>query len=323
MQFRTALTIPASDHKISHENGILTIGSCFSQHIGEKLQKYKFKCISNPFGTVFNPISLAKLIQYSLTQQMISSGDLKQSQGVWVHPDFHSSFSHVDQQKLMENINSSIHGLYEYWKKINYVCITLGTSFAYQDKESGNIVSNCHKLPMYLFDKVEISVDQGVEILGKTFESIWTMNPDIHVILTVSPVRHIKDGIIQNTQSKAKLHLMVQELVASRQQVSYFPAYEWVMDDLRDYRYYEEDMIHPNSMAVEYIWQKFVDCYFDTSTTKLTQRLEEIYKAIAHRPFHPNSIDHITFKSHMLKKIQDLQHEFPILDLRNEFDYFV
>lgn len=318
MTFRTELSIPISLFHLSHDHQVMTIGSCFSQHIGQRLQKYKFKCISNPFGTVFNPISIASLLARATQCKLIEAEELLNSQGIWVHQDFHSSLCDSDKQKTVGQINEAIKGAHTWLKSCHFLFITLGTSIAYKSNRNQQVVANCHKLPSRDFEKYNISTEEGADALKMIFEELASINNKIQFVLTVSPVRHIKDGIVENSFSKSRLHGMIENVISNCKQASYFPAYEWVMDDLRDYRYYEKDMIHPDDVAVSYIWQKFEHRYFDQKTKDLCSKIDSIQKAVQHRPFNPSSEDHKKFLLSQIELIHSLQAAYPFLDFGEE-----
>lgn len=318
MLHRTELSIPLSPITLCHYSKSMTIGSCFSHHIGQRLQKYKFKCISNPFGTVFNPISISYLLSRAIDKQYIEDSELLMSQGVWVHPDFHSSLCHTDKQTTRQNINECIRSVHESIQDIDFLFVTLGTSIAYRHIENDRIVANCHKLPPDNFEKIETTTEDGFKAMKEAIEQLNKKNPHVKIIMTVSPVRHIRDGIIENSFSKARLHGMIEKLIAQSEMILYFPAYEWLMDDLRDYRYYDADMIHPNVVAIDYIWQKFGERFFNKESSDLNKKIDSILKAVQHRPFNPTSKEHATFKKHQLQDIETLKIYHPYLDFGEE-----
>ena len=322
MLYRTELSIPLSPINLSHNSKSMTIGSCFSHHIGQRLQKYKFKCISNPFGTVFNPISISHLLSRAIDKQYIEDDELLMSQGVWVHPDFHFSLCHTDKQTTCQNINECIRSVHESIQEIDFLFVTLGTSIAYRIIENDRIVANCHKLPSGNFEKIETTSEDGFKAMKEAMEQLNKINPHVKIVMTISPVRHIRDGIIENSFSKARLHGMIEGLMAQNEMILYFPAYEWLMDDLRDYRYYDTDMIHPNEMAIAYIWHKFGEHFFDKDTSDLYKKIDAILKAVQHRPFNPTSEEHTAFKNHQLQAIQSLKKDHPYLDFEEEERFF-
>jgi len=320
MTFRTVLNLPPTDIKVSHQDSILLLGSCFSQNIGERLQKYKFNCISNPFGTIFNPISIAKLINYVCNKQYIKAEELILSQGIFVHPDFHSMLSDVDASLAMEKINHAIQTTHHNIKKCTHLFFTLGTAIAYKMNTTDQIVANCHKIPSTSFEKIEISIEEGKIAMKEMISQIREVNPNVHIIFTVSPVRHIKDGIIENTKSKARLLCMIDEITKNDASVSYFPAYDVMMDDLRDYRFYEADMIHPNEVAIDYIWEKFSGHYFSKETIELNNQINRILLASQHRPFNPKSNQHKTFIRQTLSEIEAIKKVNSNLNFDDEME---
>jgi GSCFA family len=320
MVFRTALHIPPSSIQISHRDSILLFGSCFSQNIGERLQKYKFNCISNPFGTIFNPISISKLIGYACKNQIIQEGELIFSQGIYVHPDFHSVLSDVEIPKALQKINQAVETTFYNIKECTHIFFTLGTAIAYKMNATDQIVANCHKIPASYFKKVDISISDGQKAMEEMIRQIRQLNPNVHIIFTVSPVRHIKDGIIENTKSKARLLCMIDEIIQHDEGVSYFPAYDIMMDDLRDYRFYEADMIHPNDIAIDYIWEKFSGHYFTNETISLNKQIHKIHLASQHRPFNPESEQHQSFVRHTLAEIDTLRKQYEGLNFDLEME---
>jgi len=307
MHFRTELNIPPAAQKINHNDTVLLIGSCFSQNIGERLQKYKFKCISNPFGTVFNPISISKLIRYAGDKQVFSKETLQNSQGVWVHPDFHSVLSDVDKDTALAKINQAIEDVSKLLSEVKFLFITLGTVTAYRQISDGSIVANCHKIHPAAFTKETIQPEDGYFTLSTALNHLKNIHPQINIITTVSPVRHIKDGFIGNARSKACLLRIVEMLEGDDTGITYFPAYEWVMDDLRDYRFYGADLIHPNELAIDYIWEKFGAHYFSSDTTHLVEKIDRIIQSCSHRPFNVRSDQHQQFICEVRSQIHQIQ----------------
>lgn len=320
MHFRTELNIPPAKQKIDHNDTVLLIGSCFSQNISERLQKYKFKCISNPFGTVFNPVSIAKLIQYTLDKHVFKRETLINSHGVWVHPDFHSVLSDIDIDLAINKINGAIENVGKLLSEVKFLFITLGTTTAYKQKSDGSIVANCHKIPSSAFTKETIQSEYGYLTLSAALKLLKTTYPHINIIFTVSPVRHIKDGIIANSRSKASLIHIIELLECNKTGVTYFPAYEWVMDDLRDYRFYHADLIHPNDLAIEYIWEKFMLYFFNSDTAHLVEKIGRIIQSCNHRPFNEKSEQHQQFISEVKSQISQIQSSYPHLNFDTEME---
>ncbi|MFZ1579560.1 MAG: GSCFA domain-containing protein [Saprospiraceae bacterium] len=311
INFRTELNLPPASFSIKHDDLIMLIGSCFSNNIGSRLQNYKFNSICNPFGTVFHPVSIARLIEYALQLKVVAIEDLQLSQGVFVHCDFHSNLGSVDNQQAVHNINLAIAETHEALKRVKYLFITLGTSIGYSLKSTDTIVANCHKLPSEMFAKANSSIEMCENALANALSSLFAINNDVHVIMTVSPVRHTKDGIIENARSKAKLLSVAENLQMRFENVSYFPAYEWMMDDLRDYRFYEKDLIHPNEQAIDYIWEKFEGHYFDGETTNLNKKIGKIIQQMNHRPFNVESTEYQYFMKNLETQKSLLQSAYP------------
>lgn len=311
MIFRTELSIPPSPTKIHHQHALLLLGSCFSQNIGIRLQMYKFNCYINPFGTIFHPQAIAKIMDYISTNQPPEAHRIKTSQGIFVHPDFHSSMGRQNAEDMMKHLQQSIQSMHTKIQNHDFVFITLGTSIGYIENESGNLVANCHKLPTSNFTKINSEVESMSEDLIQSCNQWLQINPKIQFIFTVSPVRHIKDGIVENALSKAKLRLTIEKIIQSVPKTTYFPAYEWMIDDLRDYRYYERDLIHPNDQAIDYIWEKFSAHYFDEDTKAVLQKIHKINQALEHKPFNPETEAHQQFIAKIGQDIQALKQSIP------------
>ncbi len=314
MNFRTELSLPSSSDKINNQHQIVLLGSCFSQNIGARLQKFKFNCSINPFGTIFHPQAIARVMHYAISGKTPDIKSLKFSQGIYVHSDFHSSLGCSDEARTLQNIENAIRTLHQLLSRLDYVFITLGTSVGYIEHETGEIVANCHKLPSSNYVKVNSEVDIMAKTLLQSCNQWLQINPKIKFVFTVSPVRHIKDGIVENTLSKAKLRLTVEKVIESVPGAVYFPAFEWMMDDLRDYRYYEKDLIHPNDQAIDYIWEKFSAHYFDEDTKSILQKIHKINQAKEHKPFNPDTEAHQRFLDKIDQDIQTLKANFPWIE---------
>lgn len=315
MVFRTELHTDQAPVTISHETPVLLLGSCFSQNIGLKLQKYKFKCIVNPFGTIFNPVSMAQLIIKSVKGQPEDAESLLFSFGRWVHPDFHSQTGHHDKTVALNTINKLIADTHTCLKDCKVLFLTLGSSIAYEYKQTGKIVANCHKIPAVHFEKKELDVYTMSSEIDTALTLLKSFNPDIHVVWTVSPVRHIRDGIVVNSFSKARLHVVIENIIKNSHNTSYFPAYEWMMDDLRDYRFYDKDLIHPSDVAVDYIWEKFSGFYFDSRTRTMINELDKILRDQNHRPFSTETEEYQKFMQSLETRKSDFKKKYPFVPL--------
>jgi GSCFA family len=308
MVFRTELSLNKSYLSINYQHKILLIGSCFSDNIGLRLENVKIDAVKNPFGTVYNVASIHRLLDHSVYLKHVTKENLVDHQGVFAHPDFHSSFNHTDPDQVVININAAITATHYLLKSTNYTFVTLGTSWVYKTKSHGQIVANCHKLPQHFFEKELLSLPSTCEALQQIVKTLQAINVDNKVIFTISPVRHIKDGIVENQVSKAILIQAVFETV-SQGQAHYFPSYELMMDDLRDYRFYKEDLIHPSDQALQYVWEKFVAYYFSDESIEIKSKIEKINAFLLHRP---QLLDE-QYKTHFQKVKQDL------IDLNTKF----
>ena len=316
--FRTTLKAQKAPFSISHQDHLLCLGSCFAQHIGTRLQNNHFSTVLNPFGILYNPASIAHALQQLLRQKKMGTSDLFQNQGIWYSFAHHGHFSDPDPELALQKINEASQEGQQQLQKTTRLLITLGTAQVFQYKASGQIVANCHKLPAKEFRELEMSATEITQLLSPIFQQLSSLQPDLQIILSLSPIRHLRNGLINNQRSKAKLLSAIHDLVDRHDWVSYFPAYEIVLDDLRDYRFYEADLIHPNDQAINYIWTFFGDTFFDEPSKNLNKQLAQLQKAITHRPFHPQSEAHQQFIQQQLQNIQKMERQYPFLDLKTE-----
>lgn len=321
--FRTIFPPFSSDLKISHTDRTLCTGSCFAEHMGSRLQKLKFPILLNPFGIVYNPVSISQGFERILSGEKFQLEDLFEHLGLWHSFAHHGSFSLPDRQAALDKINRSLLDARTFLEHANRLIVTLGTANVFVLKKNGTVVANCHKLPGQEFERRRLSVGEVVNALGPVFEKLkeLTASP-LQIILTVSPVRHLRDGLVENQRSKATLLLAAEELCKTLPNIRYFPSFEILLDDLRDYRFYEEDMAHPNSLAVDYIWQYFEEAFFEEKTRQLCRQIEKILAAANHRPFHPHSAEHRTFLEKQLAAVQEMESVFPHLDFSREKEIF-
>ncbi len=321
-KFRTEIQIPPSGNKICHESKGLLIGSCFSENIGKLLMENKFNVDINPTGIVYNPLSVATCLTSLLQAKEYQVSDLIETNGRYVSFDHHGHFSDPDPDKCLNRINSRITEASVQLQKADYIILTFGTAWVYRLADSGKIVSNNHKLPARLFTRELLKVDVILSRYQELIQEIRKFNPEAHILFTVSPVRHWKDGARLNTISKSTLVLAIHELTEIFECTEYFPAYELAMDDLRDYRFYEEDMIHPNAQMTNYIWKKFSETYFSRDTLELIEKLESLNRALNHKPYYPGLEEHRQFVTKQLKLIADLSKKYPYLNFNSEIEYF-
>lgn len=314
MKLQTEIPLSPQENQIDYSSRILLLGSCFSENIGEKFDFYKFQNLENPFGIIFNPVSIAKLIVRAIDGTLFTEKDVFQHNGIWKCFEAHSELSSLHKKEILENLNSALKSLAESLFSSTHIIITLGTSWIYRNRESGEIVANCHKLPQRNFKKELLSIEEIFESLKNSSDKIIETNPNASIIITVSPVRHIKDGFMENSQSKAHLISAIHQSLSLRAQSRsfyYFPAFEIMMDELRDYRFYSEDMLHPNKTAIEIIWQKFSKVWISSEAEKLQKEIATIQTGLLHRPFNPKSAQHLQFLKNLEQKISSIQKQFP------------
>ena len=316
--FRTEIKLADYPNKIHYEEAILCLGSCFATHMSSKLLTHKFESLLNPFGILFNPYSIAKAIQWLCVGADYKKEDLFFHDGLWHSFDHHGIFSHPDPEQGLQQINSSLEKGRAFLLKSKWCVLTLGTAYVFQKKSDQKIVANCHKLPGSQFDRIKLSLDEVVQEMKIAIQNIRKQNPSIRFILTVSPVRHIRDGLVENQRSKATLLLATEQLVKELKEVYYFPAYELLLDDLRDYRFYEADMIHPNQQAIDYIWKRFSGAFFGEKERLLMKEVHKLVLSAQHRPLHPDREVHQKFVHAQLKKMDELERKYAFLDFGRE-----
>lgn len=311
IKLTTPVSILKSETEITHPQPITLIGSCFSQHIGEKLNHHLFKTNPNCFGTVFNPISIVNNLTRLINQQLYTEADFYNFEGEKI-VNFNTQFSSFDTEinSALKIENEALTKEIEYFKNIDILIITFGTAWVYEFNKSKKIVANCHKIPNTNFSKRLLSIEEIIIAYQPILEQLKHLN----IIFTVSPVRHSKDGLHKNNLSKSSLHLAINKLTEQFENCSYFPAYEIVIDELRDYRFYNDDLIHPTDLAVNYVWEKFSDCYFTEDTQQLNTKIAKIQTALNHKPFNPKSEEYQKFVANTQKQITTLKQKHSFLD---------
>ncbi len=315
MNFRTEIPISKSDFPIDYHSKLLFLGSCFSENIGKKFNYYKFQNTVNPFGIIFNPVSLEKLIIRVVERNYFTENDIFFHNDVWHCYEVHSELSNPDKEEFLNNLNSVIDLTNQQITELTHCFITLGTSWVYKNIESNEIVANCHKIPQKEFTKELLSKKENEKSLQNIVALIHSVNPNVKFVFTVSPVRHIKDGFFENNVSKGNLFSAIQNILSHRAESRcYFPSYEIVLDELRDYRFFEKDMLHPNQLAIDYIWEKLSFAYFSSETVKTTQEIDSIQKGLAHKPFNPNTESHLKFVNNLQSKIKELKEKLDFLN---------
>lgn len=321
MEFRLEFTPKPFDIKINHQHKLMLIGSCFTEQIGAKLVNHKFAVLDNPNGILFNPSSISRSILSYINNQQYKEEDLFYQNECWNSWEHHSRFSHPDNKICLAGINESQSKANEFLKKADWLLVTLGSAFVYE-RENNEVVANCHKVPTDKFNKRLLRADEVFAGLQQMIEKTVAFNPHLKIIFTISPVRHLRDGFVENNRSKATLIQAVHELVEKNRNCFYFPAYELVIDDLRDYRFYAEDMVHPNYAATNYVWEKFMATCVDEPSQQLMKEIAVIVAAKNHKPFNPTSEQHKKFLQTNLDKVKKLQQQFPYLNLKEEAEFF-
>ena len=316
------LDIPPLADPIKYTDNILLTGSCFTEHISDRLQQYKFNVVSNPNGILFNPLSVADSLNGYLAGRQYTASDLFYLNELWNSWDHHTRFSDMDQAIALQNINTEQSSATIAIKQANWVMITLGSAFQYYLKESGKPVANNHRAPSQWFDKKLLSINVIIKTLGGTLTELFTQNPNVQVLFTISPVRHIRDGVVENNRSKARLIEAVHQLCSDFHKAHYFPAYELLIDILRDYRYYDIDMVHPNFMATSYVWEQFVQACINPGNHKLMEQVKEIVIASRHRPRFPDTIAHQQFRLACIDKAKNIMKQNTYINLLNELRCF-
>lgn len=316
--FFTEVNIPNSSEKINYSDKIMTLGSCFAENIGKKMSDSFFRTDINPFGVLYNPVSVLQSLDLLMSEKQVEEKDLFQHQSLWHSYNHSSLFSDESAELTLEKINNRLNVSREFLKSTQILLITFGTAWVFEDVESGKIVANCHKLPANRFRRYRLDFQQIIDEYNPMLRLLKEQIPSLQLIFTVSPIRHWKDGAHENTVSKSTLHLLVDALEKQFDFVHYFPAYEIMMDELRDYRFYDSDMLHPSAVAVNYIWQRFSDTYFSAETQKLKKELEQIRNDLNHRPLHPKSAEYQLFIQHIEKRKAKIKAHYP--DFGNLFD---
>jgi hypothetical protein len=306
-EFRTIVRATPSAHKIALKHRIMTLGSCFSDAIGARLEWNKFTVSINPFGVIYNPVSIHRVLTRASQNEPPFPETYLQNDDVHLNYDLHSSFSALQKDLLEKKVNNAFADSHAFLKNCSWIMITYGTAWVYKLKSSGHIVANCHRQPSHLFEKTLLTTDQMIRSFGDMYNEVKKYNANIKFVLTVSPVRHVKDTLQLNAVSKAVVRIACHEMSERFKDVEYFPAYEVMMDDLRDYRFYKSDMIHPSEQAEDYIWNRFVEKYMDSETSDFLQQWKGIYPALLHKPFHPASSGHQIFLRQTLHKLEQLR----------------
>ena len=311
MKLTTPIKLSRQNPPINYSSKVLLLGSCFAQNMGAKLEYYKFQQCTNPFGILFHPVAIEKLITRAVNHTWFTSKDVFLQNEQWHCFLAHSKLSNTSEEDLISALNSALEKLRFSLLEASHVVFTFGTAWVYKHLEKDTIVANCHKVPQKEFVKQLLSPDDVSDVLLGIETKLRTINPTCSIINTVSPVRHIKDGLIANSRSKAHLIAGVQEIVSPEKLNYYFPSYEIMMDELRDYRYYKEDLIHPNQTAIAIIWEKFLSSWVASETFEIQKKIAVIQNGLLHIPFNENSKAYIHFKKDLETKISEIKEQLP------------
>lgn len=328
MKFHFEFDIKRLGQPITHKDKLLLIGSCFTESIGEKLKKYKFSVLENPNGILFNAVSVTEALISYIENTQLTETDLFQLNEGWHSWKHHSRFSGLSAEESLSKINASTSNAHQYLKETDYLMITLGSSWIYTltDKaphaKSGSVAANNHKAPINWFYRRLMTTEEVLHVLDNTLYRLFHFNQKLKIIFTISPVRHLREGVIENNRSKAVLIQAVHHLIDKFDKLYYFPAYELVIDDLRDYRFYAEDLVHPNYFATQYVWEKFIKACMDEKAKSLIEEIHSINLAYQHKPFNPSSEQHKKFLQSFYAKTKAIEKQHPYLDFNNELKYF-
>ena len=321
MNFHLDLQIKPFTKKVHYQQTLFFIGSCFAENMALQMQSYKFNTVLNPHGVLYNPDSMAVAIRSYLENKEVEEKDLFYANHAYHSWQHHSRFSNTDKTNCLYNINQHIHTAHQALKTADWLFITFGSAYVYNHKPNGLRVGNCHKQPLQDFIKELLEIEEMLGCYQQLIAELLQFNPELKILFTVSPVRYIRDGVVENNRSKARLLETVHRLT-DNEKIFYFPAYELIMDDLRDYRFYKTDLVHPNDQAIEYVFQKLIPALFDQKTAELFEKIKDILKARSHRVMSNNLEAHRQFRSTYLKRCEQLQHEYPFLSLKEELAYF-
>ena len=316
MKLQTIVPLQKAEYPIDYSSKMLLLGSCFVENMGSKLDYFKFQQLQNPFGILFHPLALENLVERALAGKTYHVDEVFEQNGIWHCFDAHSDLNALSKEDLLNHLNQGLKETKSELENATHVVITLGTAWVYEHRSLGKTVANCHKVPQKVFEKRLLSPEEIQSSLYRLVDLVAKVNPKVNFIFTVSPVRHLKDGFVENQQSKAHLITSLHSVLSSRAQsrgMSYFPAYEIMMDELRDYRFYGKDLVHPNALAVEYIWEKFKSVWISPDCYSVMEEVDGVQKGLQHRPFNPDSEAHKKFKTSLRTKITYLQERYPFM----------
>lgn len=321
MEFRTKVDLPEKLPYINHSDNILLMGSCFAENMGNLLLDSKFRCDVNPYGILYNPCSVSSALDQIVAGNTYTADELFFYGEQYHSYHHHGCFSAMTVSETLEKINNRLSATHHSLPHLNYLMLTWGTAWVYELIETGDIVGNCHKQPAKLFKRRKLTVQEVIHNYQELMDKLLYINPQLKLILTVSPIRHLKDGMHENQLSKAVLLLAIEQLqILYPETVFYFPSYEIVLDELRDYRFYAEDMLHPSLIAIQYLWKCFEKVFFSVETQAIIREINQIGKALKHKPFNPDSEEYKRFLQQILLKINRLREKYPNLVVEKELN---
>jgi hypothetical protein len=312
MNFILSFSIKKFAAQVNIQQPMLLLGSCFAEEIGVKLKERRFNAIINPHGILYNPVSISRAIKDYIEDRKYTQEDVFLNDELWQSFNHHGKFSHISKTTCLDAINHSISQGHHQLKNAKWLVLTFGSAFAYT--HNNTIVANCHKLPASQFKKVFLSKGEIVNAWQKQINVLKEFNPDLHILFTVSPVRYVRDGVIENNRSKGVLLDAVHALIEQNTNCFYFPSYEIVIDELRDYRFFKEDLVHPNQLALNYVWQRFIDTVCDEETKSFISDYEPILKSLRHRDLQGETSASLKFKKQLEEKLNVLKQKYPFVN---------
>ena len=318
MNLQTKITVAAPDFLIDYNSRLMMLGSCFAENMGSKFSYYKFDVDVNPCGIIYNPLSVANVLRLIVEGKQFEKSDLRQVGGKWVSLYHHGAFSSTDPDECLRRINDRLAKATGELRTLDLLVITWGTAWVYRYTRENIVVSNCHKIPSQEFERSRLSVEDIVKEYLVLIGRLREINPGLRILFTVSPIRHWKDGAHGNQLSKATLLLAIDRLREELQHVYYFPAYEIVLDELRDYRFYADDMLHMSGFTVDYIWERFLYSFISPEVLGLMNQIGRVNKGVAHRPFDPQSEEYHRLVKKMLAEIAMISRSYPMIDFSEE-----
>jgi hypothetical protein len=313
VKLQTQLPLEIQSPLIDYSSKLVLLGSCFAENMAEKFSYYKFQNEVNPLGVLFHPIAILDLLTRAHENNPYSEKDIFFSNGCWQSFQSHSRLNSISQIEILDHLNKALKSTQDQLKNASHVILTFGTAWVYEHIQSKTIVANCHKQPQKEFEKSILSIDQLQDTFNSIISILKSFNPKVTVVFSISPVRHLKDGFVENNLSKAHLITALHSVINTTENTHYFPSYELLMDELRDYRFYKQDMVHPNQIAIDYVWEKFQPIWIDADVNPIMQEVNQLQKGFAHKPFNPLAEEHAIFLSSLAKKAKAMESRFPFM----------